>query len=167
VSKAFTKDDDGAGEVLVVPRAPLPPGVPNYVTRRGLDALQAELTQLERERAILEGANESDRAGRLLACSQRLAVLQSRIAAAVWVDPTSQPQDEVRFGATVRVRNEAGSERDYEIVGVDEAQAELGKIAFSAPLARALSGKRTGDIAVVHTPRAEEELEVLAVCYRD
>ena len=31
MSKAFTKDDDGAAQILVAPRAPLPTGVPNYV----------------------------------------------------------------------------------------------------------------------------------------
>ena len=33
--KAFTKDDASDGPLIVPPRAPLPPGVPNYVTARG------------------------------------------------------------------------------------------------------------------------------------
>jgi len=39
MSKAFTKDDDSPEPVLIPPRAPLPDGVPNYVTPRGLALL--------------------------------------------------------------------------------------------------------------------------------
>jgi transcription elongation factor GreB len=48
---------------------------------------------------------------------------------------------------------------------VDEADPTRGALAFVAPLARALLGKRVGDVAVVSTPASEEELEVLAIAY--
>ena len=51
------------------------------------------------------------------------------------------------------------------IVGVDEADATNGRIAFVAPLARALLGKRPGDVVTFRTPRGEEELEVVSVTY--
>jgi transcription elongation factor GreB len=165
MSKAFTKDEDGAGELLVVPRAPLPAGLPNYVTPRGLAALRAEELQLERERAAIDALDVADRMALRHALAQRLAELQARIASATVVDPGLQLHDEVRFGATVRVRSRAGEERAYEIVGVDEADAEHGRIAFSSPLARALLGKRQGDSAELRTPRATEELEVVHIAY--
>jgi transcription elongation factor GreB len=65
----------------------------------------------------------------------------------------------------VTVRTEAGAERTYSIVGVDEADAGAGRIAFVAPLSRALLGKRAGDAATVRTPHGNEELEVLSVVY--
>lgn len=37
VSRAFTKDDAPDQPLLVLPRAPLPEGVPSYVTARGPD----------------------------------------------------------------------------------------------------------------------------------
>jgi transcription elongation factor GreB len=166
MSKAFTKDD-GESEVLVVPRAPLPPGTPNYVTARGLAQLRAELTDLERQRAELEAADPADRVSQLNALNQRLLELQARIGSANVVDVRAQPQAEVRFGATVTVRNEQGQDAQYQIVGVDEADAARGLLAFSSPLARALLGKRVNDVAELRTPRESHELEVRAIHYGD
>lgn len=165
MSRAFTKEDDGARELLVVPRAPLPSGVANYVTPRGLRRLQAEQAALEQERSSLEAADPADRVARLNALGQRAAELQARLASAQLVDPRTQPHDRVRFGADVRVRHESGTESQYRIVGVDEADAGAGLLAFSAPLARALLGKRVGEVALLQTPRSSEELEVLEIGY--
>jgi transcription elongation factor GreB len=165
VSRAFTKEDDGSAELLVVPRAPLPSGARNYVTPRGLRRLQAEQATLEQERAALEAADPADRLARLNALSQRALELQARLASAELVDSRSQPHDRVRFGARVRVRHESGEESEYRIVGVDEADPALGLLAFSAPLARALLGKRVGAVAPLRTPRASEELTVLEIGY--
>jgi transcription elongation factor GreB len=64
----------------------------------------------------------------------------------------------VRVGAT-------SGEHRYRIVGVDEADASGGAIAFTSPLGRALLGKRCGDTVRLRAPRGEEELEILAVEY--
>lgn len=159
VSKAFTKDEGESQPTVVIRRrAPLPEGTPNYVTRTGLALLQNELEELEREREGVE-----DRAERA-AMDARLAELGDRIASARLVDMAEQARDEVRFGATVTVESDAGEER-YRIVGVDEADAARGRIAFIAPLARALLGKQVGDVALVRTPAGEAELEVVAIDY--
>jgi transcription elongation factor GreB len=163
MSKAFTSEETVDDPVIVVPRSPLPAGVPNYVTRRGLALLRAELEDLESERASLDSA--SDGAARLAVLAARAAELAARIGSAVEVDESLQPSDEARFGATVTVRDETGSERRYKIVGVDEANAREGRVAFVSPLARALLGRRVGDTTALRTPRGEEELEVVAVSY--
>lgn len=163
VSRAFTKEDDLGPELLVVPRAPLPPGVPNYVTPRGLRQLQAESTELDLERRALESSQATDRTTRLNALTQRVLALQARLASAELIDPRTQVDDCVRFGACVRVRHESGIETTYRIVGVDEADAGAGLLAFTAPLARSLLGKRVGELVSVQTPRSSEELEVLEI----
>jgi transcription elongation factor GreB len=164
VSKAFTREET-TEERLIVPRAPLPEGVTNYVTPCGLEALRSELEGLiaERHRVSQEGIEEHQ--ADLAALGARIVELEARIGAASVVDPTKQPHDEIRFGATATVRAPSGEEHRYQIVGVDEADASVGRVAFVAPLARALLGKRVGDVAVVHTPRANEELEVLSIRY--
>jgi len=162
VSKAFTKDDDTGAELLVVPRAPLAEGLPNYVTARGLRLMHEEQARLEDERAAL-AAHAPDRAPRLNALSQRAADLQARISSAQLVG--AQPKDEVRFGACVRVRHGSGKESEYLIVGVDEADAASGRVAFSSPVARSLLGKRVAEMAEVRTPRGRDELEVLEIRY--
>lgn len=173
MSKAFTKeDDDGTRPLLVPQRAPLPPGVPNYVTPRGLGLLKKELAALEAQRAqIATPGGENERSGQADAERRRaLAVLQARqgelearIGTAVLFDAASLPPGEVRFGTTVRVRGESCPPRTYTLVGVDEARASEGRIAFTAPLARALLGKRVGEVVAIRTPRGEEELEVVAI----
>lgn len=165
MSRAFTKEDDGGPELVVVPRPPLPIGAPNYVTPRGLRQLQAEQASLEQERSALEASDAADRVARQKALGQRIVELQARLASAELVDPRTQPHDRVRFGAAVRVRHESGTESRYRIVGVDEADAGAGLLAFSAPLARALLGKQVGEVALLRTPRSNEELEVLEIAY--
>ena len=63
------------------------------------------------------------------------------------------------------VQGDSPQPRRIDIVGVDEADASSGRIAFVAPLARALLGKRPGDVVTFRTPRGEEELEVVSVTY--
>jgi transcription elongation factor GreB len=164
VSKAFTKDD-AADEPLVVPsRPPLPAGVSNYVTARGLATLRAELARLLDERAALDTtSSDHERAQARVAIGTRIRELEERLASAVVVDASAHPRDQVRFGARVTVRGETGADRHYEIVGVDEADAAAGRVAFVAPVARALLGKSVGDTVLLRTPRGEEELEVVAI----
>lgn len=165
MNKAFTKDDASSDPVLIPPRAPLPEGVVNYVTQRGLETLREELSALERMRDALESARRGEERTRERAqVAGRLRDLEERIAGAVLVDPREQPRDCVRFGAHVTVVDGLG-ERRYEIVGVDEADARCGKLAFTAPLARALLGKSVGDTARFRSPRGEEELEIVAIDY--
>jgi transcription elongation factor GreB len=169
MSKAFTSEETAPDPVVVRPRAPLPLGVPNYVTRRGLQALQRELAELERERVTAEqgsglGPEEQARAAAL---ATRVTELAGRIHGAVLVDPPAGPTDEVRFGAIVTVvaRDAEGRERRLQIVGVDEANGREGKVAFVAPIARALLGRRRGELATLRSPRGEEELEVVDIEY--
>jgi transcription elongation factor GreB len=165
VSRAFTKEDR-AEAPLVVPRAPLPAGVTNYVTASGLAALRRELASLEGERARrLTASPEGEQAGEIAAWGERIANLEVRIHSAVLVDPAELAHDEVRFSARVTVTNRRGEQRQYRIVGVDEADAASGQIAFIAPLSRALLGKRIGELVSLRTARGEEEFEIVAIEY--
>lgn len=161
VSRAFVKEDTETAP-LVPRRAPLPEGVRNYVTRRGLSLLRAELDALLAELSAEERANAG---GTPVSASLRARImeLEGRIASAEPVEPSPGEHEVVRFGVAVTVRAADGGERSYRIVGVDEANAAEGLIAFVAPLSRALLGKRVGDEVVVKTPRGEEELEILAI----
>jgi transcription elongation factor GreB len=69
----------------------------------------------------------------------------------------------VRFGATVTVANDGGSERTYTIVGIDEADASRGLISWVSPLGRALLRRSEGDVVTVRTPRGDEEIEIVGV----
>jgi transcription elongation factor GreB len=146
VSKAFTKDDRPEEPVVVRHRPALPEGVPNYVTRRGLTALK------ERLEALGPGAPRTE--------------LEQRIATAVLAPPPTG-RDDIRFGARVRARGRDGALRELQIVGVDEADPATGLVAFVAPLARALLGRRVGDQVTVRAPGGVEDLEIVSVDYQD
>lgn len=92
----------------------------------------------------------------------RIAEIQSKIASAEVVDPASIKSDKIVFGATVTLVDcDTNEEVTYQIVGVDEANVQGGKISIMSPIARALIGKRSGEQILVHTPKGERELEVL------
>ena len=170
MSSAFLKNETADAPVVIPARAPLPPGVTNYVTPRGLALLRAELTELEAEHAhfqTTESGDENDRTRQLALLNGRIANLNQRISSAKVVD--SHPQDEVRFGATVvlqtQVGKSAGTERRFTIVGVDEADATQGLIAFTAPIARAMQGKRIGETVTVRTLHGEDNMMITAITY--
>jgi len=161
MSKAFTSEE-ATLELVVPPRAPLPTGVPNYVTPRGLELLRAERRALEAERAELERGPEEGRGATLAAWSVRLAELERRLASAQPIERTPGAGP-VRFGSRVTVADESGEEKTIEIVGVDEADPEHGKIAFLAPLAKALLGREAGDSVDFATPGKQRTLEIVAI----
>jgi len=148
VSRAFTKEDSWE-EPRVPPRASLPPGVPNYVTPRGRALLVEEHAALEAERLRLEAdlPDEDARRTRRAVLTRQLEDLAARLASAEVIDPARQAQDRARFGAQVTLSSGAGADasRSFQIVGVDEADPDAGRISFLAPLARAVLGKAVGD----------------------
>lgn len=164
MSRAFVKE--GAPEVPVVipPRPPLPAGVPNYVTPRGLAALRAEKTEIEAARSALDDTDpDAGRTREIL--TGRLRDLVERIARSQVVDPAAVDRPEARFGATVTVQEADGAERTVQIVGVDQAAAGEGTVAFTSPLARVVTGKKAGDRVVLQTPAGDRPLTVVSVRY--
>lgn len=168
MSKAFTKEtDEGPFEELVPePKDLLPPGVRNYVTPEGAEALRSELARLEKEiRPVIVGKDaESKR--KLAAVDRRMHFLQDRLSSMEIVDPANQERDSVRFGARVTVADDGGDERVYKIVGVDESDPAAGKISWISPIAKALISARVGDVVVIELPDGNAELEVLEIDYR-
>ena len=164
MNKAFTRDDEAGEAPWVPPRAPLPEGVPNYVTPRGLELLREEMARLDEERARAAGiADEAERRRAFAVLNAITAQLAPRIASAQVVEPAARCEGTVRFGCEVRVRDAQGDDRTLRIVGVDEADPANGLVAFTSPIARALIGRSEGDVATVRTPRGDDELEVLEV----
>ncbi|MDQ2769341.1 MAG: GreA/GreB family elongation factor [Bacteroidota bacterium] len=178
MSRGFTKEDDAQTPPLIPPRAALPPGTPNYVTPAGLEQLRAELATLEAERAQAEANhdNDTDRTHRLSLCNGRLALLLERLGSTRVVDPAGQPAKEVRFGATVTLRTVSGGKqgsasakpgfaREFTIVGVDEADISLGKVAFVAPIARAVLGAKLQQQVPLQLGAQAEVVEVTGIHY--
>lgn len=69
------------------------------------------------------------------------------------------------LGAKVKVRDEKGNERQFELVGTYEVDVLKGKISDASPIGQALSGKRPGQIVTVQLPKGSATFEVLEVTY--
>mgnify|MGYP002623210917 CR=1 FL=1 len=96
----------------------------------------------------------------------RIADLESRLALADVIDPSKFNDNVVRFGAHVKVVDEeTDQEQAFQIVGEYEADIEKGLLALTAPLPRALIGKKVGDSVEVQTPKGRRAYEVLEVKY--
>ncbi|HRD54160.1 MAG TPA: GreA/GreB family elongation factor [Flavobacteriales bacterium] len=170
MSRGFVKEDDQEEAPFIPPRAPLPDGVLNYVTPRGLRLLHGERDALERSIGEALGDQalaDYDRRRTVAELEGRLALLQERIVTARVVEPGDDPPAEVRFGCAVRFRYlegpQQGTERSFTIVGVDEADVKEGRIAFTAPIARALMGKRAGELIALRLGAAPQKLELMAI----
>lgn len=146
MSRGFVREGDQEEMPYVAPRAFLPQGVTNYVTQKGLDALLAEKEELIQEKEQFENHNENDRRVAVNHINAKLQLLQERINSARVINLSDQPQDEIRFGATIELIFEASAEvQILQITGVDEADISKGKLSFVSPLAKVLSNKRPGD----------------------
>ena len=96
----------------------------------------------------------------------RIQELESVIAHAQVIDPSTMSGDTVKFGATVKVVDEdTDVEETLMIVGEYETDTAAGKISITAPVARALIGKGEGDSVEVKTPKGLRYYEVLEVKY--
>ncbi len=182
MNKAFVKESDApdADEDDIAAPA-LPTGSKNYLTPAGYARLDAEFNQLwkvERPKlveTIAWAASNGDRSEngdyiygkkRLREVDRRIRFLSKRLEHAEVVDPaTREDTDQVFFGATVTVADEDGQEATYAIVGIDEADASRGRIAWISPMARALLKAREGDAVSVQTPEGRREVEIVEVRY--
>lgn len=160
MSRAFVKED--TNDLAPLPDLPVSPH-PNYVTPRGLAALQARLLAVQAELAQLRA--RAERLDRLpeAAAERDIRYLEARLRSAILIDPASHGTTEVAFGHRVTAADEDGAEIAYEITGEDEADAALGRIAPQSPLARALIGARVGDVVTWRRPAGAVELEILKI----
>lgn len=182
MNKAFVKENDGADEEDLSPSLRLPPGSKNYMTRRGYEALRAELdllVRIERPKlveTVAWAAGNGDRSEngdyiygkkRLREIDRRIRFLIKRIENADVVDPERQQGlEQVFFGATVSFCDlDTDEAQTWQIVGVDEADASHGRISWISPLARALLKAKEGDVVRFVSPAGPRELEVLEVRY--
>lgn len=150
MSVAFRRESD---EEHKEPKFELPiPVGPNLVTRSGLAQTAARVAELE---AIVAEAQDE---ARLEEAKRDLRYWRTRLATAQLAPPP--PEDEVGFGSRVSFRHR-GAARTIDIVGDDEAEPAAGRIAFSAPLARAMMGAGVGDL--LDFAGEEDAIEILEI----
>jgi transcription elongation factor GreA len=152
------------------------------LTRRGAELLKSELQRLKSvdRHAVIQAIAEARGQGDLSENAEyeaakdkqgfiegRIAEIEGKLAAAQIIDPSKLDADgKVVFGATVQLEDEAsGQTVTYQIVGDDEADLKKGLISISSPIARALIGKESGDVADVQAPGGVKSYEIVDVRY--
>lgn len=182
MNKAFTKETDAVADDVELDSGPaLPAGAKNYITAAGHRRLQDELkTLIKSERpkvveTVAWAAGNGDRSEngdyiygkkRLREIDSRIRFLTKRLEIAEVVNPAAQTnRDQVFFGATVTYATPDDKEHTVTIVGIDEADADHGKVSWIAPVARALLKARVGDVVEIKGPRGPGAVEVVAIVY--
>ena len=138
------------------------------MTRKGAEQLKQELHRLKTiERpAVIQAIAEARAQGDLSENAEydaardkqgfiegRIADIEGKLGTAQIIDPSELRADgRVVFGATVELN--------------DEADLKQGRISINSPIARALIGKESGDVAQVSAPGGVRQYEILAVHYR-
>ena len=149
------------------------------MTAAGFRALEAELKrrQVEERPRIIEAISEARGHGDLSENAEyhaakeqhghnegRIVELESIISRAEVIDVSKLSGDVVKFGATVKLVDEDSEEaKVWQIVGELEADAKLGRISITSPLARALVGKKVGSSVEVNAPGGPRSYEIVDV----
>jgi len=97
----------------------------------------------------------------------RIQDIEGKLSNVQVIDVNALPKTgKVLFSTTVKLINvDTDEEKQYQIVGEDEADVPAGKISSGSPIARALLGKEAGDVVGVNVPSGIIEYEIDEVLY--
>lgn len=136
-----------------------------HLTQQGVDELKAELQELTALRSeIAERIKTAREFGDLSENMEYSAARQdqerneSRIAeiehiiANVQVITAPKTDGKVVLGSTVKLKSDAGKEKQFQVVGTVEADPLNGKISDESPIGEALLGKKEGEEVEIKTP---------------
>jgi transcription elongation GreA/GreB family factor len=157
MSVAFTREEDLEATAADLPDRPISPHA-NLVTPEGLAAIEHALAEARAAygAAQASGSIEADRTA-MARATRDLRYWSARRASAQVVE--TEADGRVRFGGSVTIEREDGRTQTWRIVGEDQADPANGSVSHVSPLARALTGKRVGDEAVV----AGQAVDIIAV----
>jgi transcription elongation factor GreA len=152
------------------------------ITMAGAERLRAELQELKtvQRPAIVTAIAEARSHGDIAENAEyhaakerqgfiegRISELEAKLGNVQIINPALLDADgRCVFGATVDLEDmKSGEVVTYQIVGDDEGDIKQGKVSIGSPLARALIGKYSGDVAEVRAPGGVREYEILDVRY--
>lgn len=147
---------------------------PTHLTQDGFDKLQREYERLQAERPTAvehlkrarelgdlseNGYYKASRA-KLSQIDGRLFHLKNLIKNAEIIETTDS--DTVILGSTVTIVNES-SEKQYMIVGKQEANPSQGRISDVSPIGQALMNKKVGEKVVIKAPSGDVEYTIVKI----
>jgi transcription elongation factor GreB len=96
------------------------------------------------------------------AAARAVRDLQRALQSVVIVQPPAHP-DRVALGTTVVLEDQRGVLHRWSIAGFEDGDPTVGRVSYTAPLARALMGREPGDVVAWRLDGKPVELEVLSV----
>ncbi len=148
-----------------------------YVTKQGLEDMKKELEYLQTEKRpeVIAALKEARALGDLSenaeydAARSEQAEVESKIASLTQMIANASiikdaDTDSVSIGNTVTVEYIDEKEQDeYTIVGSTEADPFENRISNESPLAKAIIGKKEGEIAKVASPNGEYGVKIISI----
>ncbi|MEZ4815115.1 MAG: transcription elongation factor GreB [Bdellovibrionota bacterium] len=149
-----------------------------YLSPAAFEAMKAELRTLlddERPRVVAQvsaAAALGDRSEnaeyiygkkRLREIDRRVRFLQQRLADVEVISSEQASSVEARFGSWVKVENDDGVVKTFQIIGPDEMDSSGRKITFTSPLGKAILGKKVGDAVEIQSPKGKITYEILEI----
>jgi len=153
------------------------------ITQKGYEKLEQEIKQLKYtdRPAIIEAIATAREFGDLSENAEyhaarekqgfiegRILDLEDKFSRADIIDVSKLSDDSVKFGATVELIDDDTEEQCvYHVVGEYEADIAKSRISTQSPLARALIGKKVGDIVDVSTPKGSKTYEITKISFQE
>lgn len=150
-----------------------------YLTEEGLTKLRSEVEQLKsverpaiskmiaeaRDKGDLSENAEYDAAKEAQGMLElRISKLEDTIANARIIDESKINTDKVQILNRVRIKNmKTKSEHTYTLVAESEADLKEGKLSVATPIAKALIGKKVGDVVEVQVPSGLLNFKILDI----
>ncbi len=100
---------------------------------------------------------------RLREIDRRVRFLQGRLSDVEVISSEQASSTEARFGSWIKVENDSGVIKSFQIVGPDETDTSGRRMTFTSPLGRAILGKKVGDSIEIQSPKGKITYEILEI----
>jgi transcription elongation factor GreA len=150
-----------------------------YLTEEGLQKLRKELEHLKtverpaisrmiaeaRDKGDLSENAEYDAAKEAQGMLElRISKLEDLIANARIIDESKIDTDQVQILNKVKLKNlKTNAVVEYTLVAESEANIKENKLSINTPIAKALIGKKVGDVVDVQVPSGLMQFEILGI----
>jgi len=111
---------------------------------------------------LSENAEYHDARDQMAWAQSRVLEIENILQRAEIITSTGSDDGTVTLGSTVVVKVN-GKEKEYSIVGAQEADPLSGKISNESPLGEAFMGKKKGDVVEVQVPAGVQEYKIISV----
>lgn len=150
-----------------------------YLTAEGLLRLQAEINQLRnverpsisaqiaeaRDKGDLSENAEYDAAKEAQGLLElKISKMETILGNVRIIDESKLDSSKILILSKVKIKNTANNAiMSYTLVAENEADMKTGKISVSSPIAKALLGKKVGDVVEAIVPNGKVNLEVMEI----